>query len=295
MVGGDYLGGVNVVPAFLKHAPDVGFTVADAVAPCFIFVIGLNYGPSFARRLRLGAVGAYRHFLVRYLALVGIGAILTAGGTSVAGEPTDWGVLQSIGMAGLICLLVIRLSAAARIVVGLLMLWGYQYLLDGWTLATVLHSAQGGFFGAISWGALLILSTAVADVWRRGFRPYAICCAVLVIVAGGSAVIVPVSKNRVSASFVLITLAISALVFLLVDLASRGAAKRAGVFCWWGENPLALYLLHLLILGIVVLPRVAWWYADAPVWLVALQLTAIYTAMSAAAWWMHRRTVKVEL
>jgi predicted acyltransferase len=65
MVGGDYLGGVQVVPVFLRHAPDIGFTIADAVAPAFVFVIGLNYGPSFARRMRQGPVPAQRHFLTR--------------------------------------------------------------------------------------------------------------------------------------------------------------------------------------------------------------------------------------
>lgn len=295
MVGGDYLSGVQVVPTFLMHAPDIGFTISDAVAPAFVFVIGLNYGPSFARRMRQGAVRAYRHFLVRYVALIGIGAILAVGATTMAGVPTDWGVLQAIGVAGLICLLLIRLPAWARFVIGVLMLCGYQYLLDASMLAAVLHSVHGGLFGALSWAALLVLSTAVADVWRKGLRPYAICCAVLVVAAGISAVIVPVSKHRVSLSFVLIALAISALAFLVVELGSRVAAKRAGIFCWWGENALVLYLLHLVILAVVVVPPVAWWYTEAPVWLAALQLIVILTVMSVVAWWMHRRRLTIGL
>lgn len=295
MVAGDYLGGVHVVPTFLKHAPDIGFTIADTVAPCFIFAIGLNYGPSFARRVQRSLPGAYRHFFLRYLALIGIGAILAAGGTAVAGSPAGWGVLQAIGVAGLTCLLVIRLPMSARFAIGLLILCGYQYLLNEWALTSVLHSAQGGFLGAISWGALLILSTAVADVWRKGLGPFAICCAVLVIAAVLSALIVPVSKNRVSLSYVLIALAISAVAFLLIDLASRVVAKRAGFLCWWGENALVLYLIHLLILALVVLPRLGWWYSEAPLWLTGLQLAVILTAMSLLAWRMHRRQVRVQL
>ena len=52
MVGGDYLSGVQLVPAALKHAPDIGFTIADTVASAFVFTVGLNYGPSFARRMK---------------------------------------------------------------------------------------------------------------------------------------------------------------------------------------------------------------------------------------------------
>jgi len=295
MVGGDYLGGVGFVPAFLKHAPDIGLTVADLVAPCFIVTIGLTYGPSFARRMRTGTARAYRHVLLRYLSLIGIGAILSAGGTSVAGQPADWGVLQAIGVAGLICLIVIRLPTWARFAIGLLLLCGYQLLLDRWALDAVLHSAHGGFIGAISWGALLVLATAVADVWRRGLGPLAICCIPLVAAAAVSALVVPVSKNRVSLSYVLISLAVSALVVLLVELVSRAAPKRAGFLCWWGENPLALYLLHLLLLGLVVLPGAAWWYADAPFWLAALQLIAILAVVSVAAWWLHRRRLRIGL
>lgn len=294
MVGGDYLGGVQGVPTFLKHAPDIGFTVADTVASAFVFVIGVNYGPSFARRMRRSSGAAYRHFLVRYLALVGIGAIIAAGAT-LSGTPTDWGVLQAIGVAGLICLPLIRLPAWARFVIGVVMLCGYQYLLDASMLVAVLHSVQGGLFGALSWAALLVLSTVVADVWRRGSGPYVIGCVVLVVVAEISVLIVPVSKNRVSFSFIMVTLAVSALVFFVVDLGSRVIAKRAGIFCWWGENALVLYFLHLVILAAFVLPPAAWWYGEAPVWLAVLQLASILAVMSAVAWSMHRRKLSLQV
>jgi predicted acyltransferase len=294
MVGGNFLGGVQAVPSFLKHAPDIGFTIADTVAPAFGFVIGLNFGPSLARRMRQGVARAYRHFLLRYLALIGIGAILSAGQTIVAGEPTDWGVLQAIGVAGLLCLIVIRLPAWGRLGVGLLLLVVYQWLLETRMLPDVLGSVQGGLFGTLSWGALLILSTAVADAWRAGWRPYGLACAGLAVAAAISALLVPVSKNRVSLSFVLITLAIAAIVFLAFDLLSRAIPRRPGFLCWWGENALALYLAHLVILGVMMLPP-AWWYAQAPLWLAAAQLAVILGALSLLAWWMSARRVTVGL
>jgi len=288
MVCGDYLSGIQFVPSFLKHAPDIGLTIADTVASAFVFVIGLNYGSSFARQMRGGASSAYRYFLLRYLALIGIGAVIAAGAT-MTGQPTDWGVLQAIGVAGIICLLFIRLHTWARFVIGILMLVAYQYLLDLSMLGPVLSAVHGGLYGAVSWAALLLLSTAVADVWRRGLVPYAVCCAVLVVAAGVSTVIVPVSKHRVSVSFVLITLALSALIFLVVDRVSRIGFTRSGILCWWGENALALYLVHLLVLAVVVVPPIAWWYVEAPVWLAAVQLASILTFMSVVAWWLHRR------
>ena len=296
MVGGDYLGGVSFVPSFLKHAPDIGLTIADVVAPGFVFAIGLTYGTSFARRAQQSVSGAYRHFLVRYLALLGIGAIISAGSVSVAGRPSGWGVLQALGVAGLLCLLVIRLNTAARFVAGLLLLGGYQVLLDRWALSTVLDSSHGGLIGALAWGALLILATAMADLWRTSLRIYVEACIALAAIAGVSAFVVPVSKNRVSLSYVLVCLSLAAAAWLLTSLGARAVGQTtAGFFCWWGENPLVLYLLHLLLLGVVSLPRPQWLYLEASVPLAAAELVSILLVTGLAAWWLHRRGVRLTL
>jgi predicted acyltransferase len=295
MVVANYLSGIAAVPAFLKHAPDVGLTIIDVGAPCFVFAMGLTYGESFDRRAANGRAGAYRHVVVRNLALVGIGAILSTGGTQIAGQPSDWGVLQALGTAGLICLPFIRLGTAARFAIGAGLLVGYQVLIDTIGVSVVRNEVQGGLIGSLSWGALLILSTAVADVWRRGTVPMLWCCGVLALVAVLSAVIVPVSKTRVSLSYILLTLAIGAAGFLLIDLLSRALPPRAGFISWWGENALLLYILHLLLLGLVVLPAPQWWYVDASAWLIGAQLVAILGILSVIAWWLHRSGRRVRL
>ncbi len=295
MVAGNFLSGIAAVPDFIKHTPDIGLSVADVVAPCFVFAIALNYRPSFARRRARGGLrAAYGHFLLRYLALIGIGAILSAGG-AVVGQGTPWGVLQALGEAGIICLIVIRLPTWARFAIGAGLLGGYQLVLDRWALDEVLGTVHGGIVGGISWGALLILSTAVADLWRRGLPAFAIGGGAITAVALLSLLVVPVSKNRVSLSYILVTLAIAAIAFLLTDLGSRLVRARAGYLAWWGENPLALYLLHLLVLAVFVLPPAAWWYAGAPLWLAGLQLAGIMALLSLVAWWLHRRRVRIGL
>ncbi len=54
MAAGNLGIGVAWVPEFLKHAPDVGFTVADLVAPLFVVLSGFTLGPAVGRR-RVGA------------------------------------------------------------------------------------------------------------------------------------------------------------------------------------------------------------------------------------------------
>jgi predicted acyltransferase len=295
MVAGNYIAGVRFVPAFLKHAPDVGLTVADVVAPGFVFAIGLTYRPSFLDRARQGHGAAYRHFLRRNLSLVGIGAIISAGSTSLAHQPSDWGVLQALGTAGLLCLAVVRLSITARFAVGLLALFGYQLLSDRWMSESVSSSSHGGLVGSVSWGALLILSTAMGDLYRTGLSRYVRACLGVTVVATVSAFLVPVSKNRVSPSFILVCLALSAAAWLLVDLGSRASAQSAGYLCWWGENPLVLYLVHLALLALVTLPMAQWWYADASVPLATAQLLSILALTSMTAWWLHQQRMRIGL
>jgi predicted acyltransferase len=292
MVGGNFLAGIAAVPGLIKHSPDLGITIADLVAPCFVFAIGLTYRASFLRRFAVSPVGAYQHFLLRYLALIGVGAIISAGG-AVVGQQTEWGVLQAIGVAGLICLIVIRLPGWARFLIGAALLAGYQVAVELWALPLVLGSEHGGFVGAVAWGALLILATAVADTWQYGRAAPAICCAIIAAAGAASTVLVPLSKPRVSLSFVLVALAVAATAYLIVDLVSRLGTGSPGVVSWWGENPLALYLLHLLLLGLVQLPPVPGLYIDAPPWLAAVELAAILAALTLAAWWLHRRRLRL--
>jgi hypothetical protein len=170
MVLADFLGDVERAPAWLKHAPDVGYTLIDLIAPMFIFAIGITFGISFRRRLaRDGAWRAYEHFITRNLALIGLGALLTMGGnlTGIYKSTVPWGLLQAIGAAGLLTLPVIRLRAGWRWAIGLALLAFYQFMLDRFWLDQVSAAVHNGPWGALSWGALLIMATALADLTAR--------------------------------------------------------------------------------------------------------------------------------
>lgn len=273
----NYLAGPQIVPALLKHAPDIGFTVADVVAPMFITAIGLTFGLSYRARLaRTGVAKTNEHFLLRYLALCGLGTILTALGTLSKLEPSDWGLLQTIGCAGLCTLAVIRLPVRVRWIPGVLLLGTYQLLLDRFWLQQVLGATHGGPLGALSWSAMLILATCLGDLFHEEEEErhprFALAAAGTTVLGLLLALLVPVSKNRVSASYVLLSLGGSALLFWLfaaLDRRHPGVLPRLRA-C--GRNALFLYLLHGLLLGCFVVPTAAAWYVQASWWLVLLQL-----------------------
>lgn len=294
MVLANYLAGPHVVPAWLKHAPDIGFTVIDIIAPMFLVAIGLTFGTSFRARLaRDGRRRTIEHFLSRNLAFIGIGALLTVlenvWGLSAG---SDWGVLQAIGFAGLIALVFIAVPARLRWLVGLLLLVAYQFQLNSTWLGTVLSSTHGGLEGALSWGAMLVMATSLGDMFHdvpKGRLWFPAASAGIFIPGLLLAFIVPVSKNRVSASYVLITLGASELIFWCFHMFDERFGRSIPVLREWGCNSLLLYVMHGFLLGIFVAPRILGWYELAPGWLVALQALFMVGTLSWVGWVLDRR------
>lgn len=295
MVIANYLFDVTTIPGWLKHAPDIGLTIIDLIAPFFIFAIGLTYGASYRSRMeRDGFSRTWGHFLRRWLALIGIGAIISAGEVLVGknASPISWGVLQAIGVAGIVTLLVIGVPPLGRALIGLAVLAAYQVLLDSSWLQTVLHSEHGGMEGALSWSAMLILSTVIADAWKRSRVSEAgVAWPSAVALAAGLllSLVAPISKNRVSASYVLVSLGASGLLFAVVLLIVNRLRLSAGYLRWWGINPLLLYIMHYLLLALVVLPDAPWWHVQASIPLVIAQAAVIIAILSVAAWLLSRR------
>jgi predicted acyltransferase len=301
MVLANYLAPVSVIPVWLKHAPDIGLTVIDLIAPFFIFAIGLTYGLSFRRRLEHdGAFKTYNQFFVRYLAIIGLGAVISAGETALGLNSSgfDWGAMQSIGMAGLVTLLVIRLPSIYRWVIGAGILVVYQVILDNFLLDLTLRSPHGGLFGSLNWAALLILSTALADLFHhegRGKKAFP-WVSLAVLAAGiGLAWLSPVSKNRVSSSYILVSLGASALLFYLFHWLAERFNWSSRFLIAWGKNPLVLYFLHFLLIGLVFLPGNPNIYAIAPLWLVLLEVAALLGGISAVAFWLERKNLYISL
>ncbi len=301
MVIANYLGSVRTVPAWLHHAPDIGLTVIDLIAPFFIFAIGLTYGRSFQRRLeRDGREKTIGHFLSRSLALIGIGALLSAGEKlfGADGGKISWGVLQAIGAASLLALPLLHLKASYRAAIGVGLLAGFQLLLDLFWKETVLASSHGGLFGALGWAAMLILATALADLYylnRPRIGRFAAAGGLALAAGIGLAFLSPISKNRVSASYVLVSLGASALIFTIFHMLRGKTSLRTPVLSAWGQNPLLLYLLHFILLGIFFLPGVPAWYEQAAGWLVILQSLFLIVVMTLIALYLDRKNILISL
>jgi predicted acyltransferase len=299
MVIANFFEHVRALPGWLKHAPDVGLTVVDFIAPAFIFAIGLTFPGSARRRLaRDGGRRMVEHVVGRALAMVGLGTLFSIGewkfGLGGGGMP--WGTLQSIGVAIILALPTLFLPVASRLALAITGLAAYQWALDSFWLAEVVAASNAGLQGSLSWALLLVISTVFADLYAAKRTRWYLLAAVLMLAAGiAAARWIPVSKRRMSLSFVLIVTAASAIVFLVFDLA-RGCFGALGrLLATWGENPLALYIAHFVLLAMFLVPAVPWWHVEAPLWLIAIQGAAFVAVLHAFASWLRRRSVIVSL
>ncbi len=182
----------------------------------------------------------------------------------------NWGLLQALGAAGLIALPFIQLTTGWRFGIGLGMMAIYQLLSDRFWLEDVLIVPHNG-----PWGAMLILSTAMADMYHDEHlkrSAYPLVSAGMVAAGLVLTLLTPLSKDRASASYMTLSLGLSGLVFYLFHLLNKRWRIKLPVMTEWGKNPLLLYLLRYVILGFFALPSIPFWYAQAPIWLIILQI-----------------------
>ena len=93
-----------------------------------------------------------------------------------------------------------------------------------------------------------------------------------------------------SASYVLISLGASGMLFAGFHLLTERLRVRLPMLIAWGKNPLVMYVLHYWIWVIVFLmPQTSGWHSEAPVWLIVLQASGFVGVLSLVAWFLDRR------
>jgi hypothetical protein len=224
---------------------------------------------------------------------VGLGSILTLLGhlSGIYESTVHWGLLQALGAAGLIALLFIRLPTVPRALVGLLLLATYQVLLDRVWLDLVRAAPHNGPWGALSWGAMLILATAVADLYHHVPQRRAVTWVSLAALGVGLVLALwfPISKSRASATYVLVSLGLSGATFMAIHLLAERFSCGLAVLSAWGRNALFLYLLHGIAIGLFVIPPLPRWHTNGAPWLLFLQATTLVGFLSYVGLALDRR------
>ncbi|HEY6640729.1 acyltransferase family protein [Povalibacter sp.] len=275
------------IPASLLHSHWIGLTFADLVFPAFIFMVGV----SVALSMPTGALdrATMQRMAVRSLRLILLGLFLTNIYWLADPEANTFrwgGVLQRIGIVFLVIApSQLVLSTRALVTVAVALLVGYSALChlpvpDGTPVD--LHVAGANF---IAWVDRVVLGTHIYVRGPLGYDPEGLLSTlpaiaqgclgiiagrqisasgtplrfaiggVLLLVAGGfAALVIPVSKDLWSASFVLvtsgITLAVLGALHEFIDV-RRWRLPLTPLAAAFGVNAIAAYVLHYVTAGVL--------------------------------------------
>lgn len=297
MVFVNFVGRFDVTPWMLQHHK-TGMSFNDTIAPIFIFVVGMGFRLSSARRTEAATMRQARlHAARRYVLLTLLGCLVYFG--------YFWDALTDIGIAGLLTLFLMDKPGGIRLAAAALFLGAYQALfsLTGYGQWVMAHSLNGGPLGPLSWGFILLMGTLAYDlIATRDRRRILIGC----LAWGGGLSAVgwllkipwgplkpewPFSQYGMSAPYPLFATGLCFLTLLAFHRLCDVARWRVPHLTTLGKNPLALYLAHgvLLAMGLLILPDTASWPA------IAGGFLAVYALLYGLARWLSLRGIVLKL
>src|SRR5262245_25399813 len=176
------LGRFSVMPDTFRHQLKYGhnaLSVADAVAPLFMFVVGIGLQLAYTRNVAAhGIRAAWGMALRRSVVLFAIGVIVYR----FESRRIFWDALTDIAVAGLLALPVLGLSAGYRVAAAIL------YLIVGVTSAGWQKQVLGVALEPLSWVALVLLGSLLADRIQRddgqGLARFCLAWGVPLVAAG---------------------------------------------------------------------------------------------------------------
>ena len=249
MVIANHLAPLPITPNWLKHAPVFkGITILDLGFPFFLFIIGLLLPLSYQRRVAQSGLGRTTlHFLKRYGLLSAFGL---AGNAVLGQNPvTWWGVLNAIGLAGLISLPFVRLSPGLRLLSGILLMVAFEVVkrlgYQDWLLAND-HAALGGILGGIAWAGVILVASFLSqylEEFGRAFRASLVLGLSLVSLGLILSRFVPVTKWLVTISYLAIGTGLACIALVIILALDRYVRFRLKHFIILGANPLIVYML----------------------------------------------------
>ncbi len=219
----NFCGDLKAIPDWIKHH-DTFFSYADSIMPGFLFAAGFSYRLTMLRRIpRDGAAVAYRHAVWRGLGLVAVSLAMYGFNGVIAKSWNDinpnqiwdfvaglikanlWETLAVIGVSQIVVLPFIgaRTSVIVLGMLGLLaghMLFSYSFnfafifgqpnWLDAYWGAAKQGCWDGGVFGTMSWGAIMLAGALAHDLvigQRPGHAAFRLlaCGTLMMVVAYG--------------------------------------------------------------------------------------------------------------
>jgi len=295
----NYLGYFEAIPETMKH-PRFGMTFANAIAPFFLFVVGMGFRMSLKNHIRkFGKQKSYLMAVKRYLILIIIG-IAVYGPDPVCDM---WDALVDIGFAGLLTLPFILSNRWIRISLAFVYLIVYQclFIYTGYGEWTMQHSIDGGPLGIISWASILFFGTVLMDdLYERTpavfIKRSLITGLILMALGYGLSLLQPeplwqFSQRSMTMAYPVFASGLSFVVFVLFYWLADMKKIQIPHLAVLGMNPLILYIVQNVLIELHgdLLNR------KTPVWQALCGFVVIYLLCYAVARYMDRNKLLVKI
>ncbi len=295
----NYLGHFEAMPDTFRH-PRYGMTFANAIAPYFVFVVGMGLRMSLVRRIeRFGVKRAYWHAIKRYIILILIGIVVYGPDPKM----DMWDALVDIGFAGLITLPFIMKGKTTRILLAFVLLIIYQLLFafTGYGEWTMANSIDGGPLGPISWAAILVFGTVQMDYLKeydaRQFLIRSLYLGIPLMIFGlALSYLQPIeiwafSQRSMTMAYPIFASGLSVLTYATFYIAADIRKWKIPHLAVLGVNPLAIYILQQVLIEFYgkALPR------EAPWWQALLGFTFVYGICYLIARYLKRNNYIIKL
>lgn len=247
------------VPEWLMHAKGNGLTLADLVAPFFLFIVGVCLWISVSKRKKTGAKQSEiaRHVFKRASILLIAGLFLDAL-VSIAFNPGHklviapvWGVLEAIALAYLIAFFFIGFNWRKRVLVSFSLLAVYSVLLFLPEFANLVRVLpHGSLPGVVSWSFIVLIGTVFGElllekktdiefVWKMIKTGFALLFFGLLL-----NFIIPVNKTLVSSSYSITATAFSIILFTVFYYFFEMKQIKSRILSPLGINAIFAFFFH---------------------------------------------------
>lgn len=250
----NFLGYFRVMPETFRHHL-TGFSFADVVAPFFIFIVGVGLRLSFLKNTEInGSFYGKKRAATRFLMLTAIGIFFYGPDFKV----NIWDALVDIGLAGVLMVPVINLSAVMRCGIAALYLLAFQCVSDWTPYGAWLFnrgSIDGGPLGPLSWIFPLAWGTLVADWYWKNVRASkfilnALLCGLSLTFLGYAlSVFWPFSQRAMTCSYSVCSSGISILAILVFYLVVDIWRKPFPHLALLGRHALVIYLVQNVLIS----------------------------------------------
>lgn len=291
----NFLAFYNNTPHFLKHAKGNFITFADIVAPMFLFVLGIMYRKSIKGKFEnQGRIKTYLLFGKRYTLILFIG--LFGGSVSKMSLSLDWGILQAIGLAGLIALPFMELTFRWRVLTGLSFALIHQLVIIPFAKDIIAAAEHGGPLATLAWTSIIILSSLAGDHLKinnifKSIKMIAIIGASLILIGLIFLNFYPINKLIITSSYITICTGLSAIIFIIFIIITDKINIMIPSLDVLGRNALLIFLFHYLIIKVVHKLTVR--TIDLPI-LIFLTLT-VYCICFLFAWVLDKKKIYLKL